>query len=110
MDASKDNKSNKTKKERMKTVSINVTKIDKSALYEGKNGKYLSLVLFDNKDGVDQYGNSGFVTQDIGKERREAGQRGSIIGNWKETGQAKPQQAAHNSSPTQAEDHDDIPF
>jgi hypothetical protein len=94
----------------MKTLNINVTKIDKSALYEGKNGKYLSLVLFDNKDGVDQYGNSGFVTQDIGKERREAGERGPIIGNWKETGQAKPQQAATNSSPAYDEDHSDIPF
>jgi hypothetical protein len=94
----------------MKTVNLNCSKIDKSALYEGKNGKYLSLVLFDNKDGLDQYGNSGFVTQDIGKERREAGERGPIIGNWKETGQAKPQQTAPVSSPTHAEDHDDIPF
>ena len=94
----------------MKTVSINVTKIDKSDLYEGKNGKYLSLVLFDNRDGVDQYGNAGFVTQDIGKVRREAGERGPIIGNWKETGQSKPQQASQSSAPTHAEDHDDIPF
>jgi hypothetical protein len=94
----------------MKTVNLNCSKIDKSALYEGKNGKYLSLVLFDNKDGVDQYGNAGFVTQDIGKERREAGERGPIIGNWKETGPAKPQQAAPSIAPTQAEDHDDIPF
>lgn len=94
----------------MKTLNINCSKIDKSALYEGKNGKYLSLVLFDNKDGVDQYGNAGFVCQDIGKERREAGERGPIIGNWKDTGQAKPQQVAHSSAPTQAEDHDDIPF
>jgi hypothetical protein len=94
----------------MKTLNINVTKIDKSALYEGKNGKYLSLVLFDNKDGVDQWGNSGFVTQDIGKERREAGERGPIIGNWKETGQAKPQQTAPVSAPAYDEDHEDIPF
>jgi hypothetical protein len=94
----------------MKTLNINVTKIDKSALYEGKNGKYLSLVLFDNKDGLDQYGNSGFVTQDIGKERREAGERGPIIGNWKETGQTKPQQTAPISSPAYDEDHSDIPF
>lgn len=94
----------------MKTLNINVTKIDKSALYEGKSGKYLNLVLFDNKDGLDQYGNSGFVTQDIGKERRETGERGPIIGNWKETGQPKPQQVAHSSAHTHAEDHDDIPF
>ena len=94
----------------MKTLNINCSKIDKSALYEGKNGKYLSLVLFDNKDGVDQYGNSGFVTQHIGKERRLAGERGPIIGNWKETGWDLPQQTAPVSSPTHAEDHEDIPF
>jgi len=95
----------------MKTVNLNCSKIDKSALYEGKNGKYLSLVLFDNRDGVDQYGNAGFVTQDIGKERREAGERGPIIGNWKETGPAKPQQAAPSSSTGSGDDHDDtIPF
>jgi hypothetical protein len=35
----------------MRTANINVTKIDKTALYEGKNGKYLSLVFFDNKEG-----------------------------------------------------------
>ena len=96
----------------MKTLNINVTKIDKSAIYEGKNGKYVSLVLFENKEGRDQYGNDGFVTQDIGKDRRLAGERGPIIGNWKEMGDAKPVQAAQ---PAQAQsavdaDGDDIPF
>lgn len=74
----------------MRTANINVTRIDKSALYEGKNGKYLSLVFFDNKDGPDQFGNDGFVTQDIGKERRMAGEKGPIIGNWKEVGTKSP--------------------
>ena len=60
----------------MKTIRINVTKIDKSAIYEGKNGKYVDLVMFENREGEDQYGNLGFVTQDIGKERRLAGERG----------------------------------
>jgi hypothetical protein len=96
----------------MKTLNINVTKIDKSAIYEGKNGKYVSLVLFENKEGRDQYGNDGFVTQDIGKDRRLAGERGPIIGNWKEMGDVKPAQAAQ---PAQTQsvvdaDGDDIPF
>ena len=100
----------------MKTVKINVTKIDKSALFEGKNGKYLDLVLFDNKGGVDQYGNHGFVTQDIGKQRREAGERGPIIGNWKEVGGFVPQQptrheqAKVNAYQPQDDDNDEIPF
>jgi len=67
----------------MQTIKINVSKIDKDALYQGKNGKYLDLVLFENKDGVDQYSNDGFVVQDLPKSRRDAGERGPIIGNWK---------------------------
>ena len=110
----------------MITLNINATKIDKSALYEGKNGKYLNLVLFDNRDGPDQYGNNGFVTQDIGKERREAGERGPIIGNWKhvetrstsQNGAKPPTQDKHNTAKanayqpetTQDDADDEIPF
>lgn len=97
----------------MRTANINVTKIDKSALYEGKNGKYLSHVFFDNKDGPDQFGNDGFVTQDLGKERRMAGEKGPIIGNWKEVGTKSPTTAPvrqESSVIVSMEDHSDIPF
>jgi hypothetical protein len=101
----------------MKTLKINCSKIDKSALFEGKNGKYLDLVLFENKGGVDQYGNHGFVTQDIGRERREAGERGPIIGNWKEVGGFVPQQPTQHEQAKQNAyqphldaDGDEIPF
>jgi hypothetical protein len=94
----------------MKTININVTKIDKSALYEGKNGKYLSLVLFDNKDGRDQYGNDGFVTQDLGKERRMASEKGPILGNWKEMDAAQkpaPEPAPKQEAVKLNDDEDD---
>lgn len=100
----------------MKTIRINVTKIDKSAIYEGKNGKYVDLVLFENRDGEDQYGNLGFVTQDIGKDRRLAGERGPIIGNWKEIGacSAPPpkeiQESASMEGVAASESDDDVPF
>jgi hypothetical protein len=100
----------------MKTIKINVSKIDKSAIYEGKNGKYVDLVLFENRDGEDQYGNLGFVTQDIGKDRRLAGERGPIIGNWKEIGGAasqppkQAQESAKSADVPRDEDGDDIPF
>lgn len=67
----------------MQRLSIDVTKIDKAALYKGTKGTYLNLTLMDNRDGEDQYGNHGFIVQDIGKERREAGEKGAILGNWK---------------------------
>jgi hypothetical protein len=99
----------------MQTIKINVSKIDKTALFPGKNGKYLDLVLFENKAGPDDYGNDGFVTQDIGKARREAGERGPILGNWKRL-QPKSQSAPQPTAPPKhdpfyADDDDsDIPF
>lgn len=65
-------------------VNIDVTKLDKSAFHEGKKGKYADLTLMTNRDGRDQYGNDGFVVQDLGKERRQAGEKGAILGNWKD--------------------------
>jgi hypothetical protein len=94
----------------MRTANINVTKIDKTALYAGKNGKYLNIVFFDNKDGLDQFGNNGFVTQDIGKERRLAGERGPIIGNWKWDEAPKVQATPAAVSHEEAGMDDDIPF
>lgn len=88
-------------------ININVSKIDKSAIVPGKNGKYMDLILIENKDGKDQYGNDGFVTQGISKERRDAGERGPIVGNWKRL------VSRSNVQPVQGEAivfEDDIPF
>jgi hypothetical protein len=94
----------------MRTAKINVSKIDKSALFDGKAGKYLDLAFFENKDGTDQYGNDGFVTQDIGKERRLAGERGPIIGNWRETETQRPAAPKPQQPAIVEDDGDDIPF
>jgi hypothetical protein len=107
----------------MITLSINVTKLDKDAISKHKNGgKYLSLTLFDNKNGVDQYGHHGFVVQDLGKERRDAGERSQIIGNWKQVGGYIKEQRQHQQSNVggymnqpkgilqQEEEEEEIPF
>jgi len=65
------------------TLKIDVTKISKPDLYQGKKGLYLDAVLWENRDGQSQYGDDGFITQGISKEKRDAGERGPIIGNWK---------------------------
>jgi len=83
----------------MQTLNINTSKIDKSALYDGKQGKYLNLTLMENRDGTDQYGNDGFIVQDLGKDRRLAGEKGPIIGNWKHVGQTSSGRATGHSSP-----------
>ena len=74
-------------------LNLNVEKIDKSALFKGTKGTYLDLTMFENRDGTDQYGNDGFVVQDIGKERRLAGEKGPILGNFKNMDQAPAPQS-----------------
>jgi len=39
------------------TATINVSKLDKSAFFTGKNGTYCTLILFENAQ-ADQYGNT----------------------------------------------------
>lgn len=70
----------------MIAIKIDVLKIDKTLLFKGAKGTYLNITLKDNRDGEDQYGNLGFVTQDVSADDRKAGVKGPIIGNWKEVG------------------------
>ena len=96
----------------MIAINIDVKKIDKAALFTGKKGTYLNMTLMENREGVDQYGNEGFIVQDIGMARRQAGERGAILGNWKTVKPAQAPQAPAPQAP-QADDEDDesfIPF
>lgn len=101
---------------KLTTVKINVSKILKEHLYAGKNGKYLDLALIENRDGPDQYGNDGFVTQSVSKEARQRGEKGPIIGNFKriDTDAGKQAQAKPASKidphPDDQPAEDDVPF
>lgn len=94
-------------------LSIDVTKIDKARLYEGKKGKYLTATTFVDLDNVDQYDNNGFIAEKVSKDEQEAGTKGTILGNvkvfWKGEGQAKPQGKPQPSSSFE-DDLSDIPF
>jgi hypothetical protein len=91
------------------SIRIDVTKIDKSALYPGQKGKYLDAIVYIN-DQTDQHGQYGGIQQDLGKEAREAGRK-NYIGNvrkvWDDAPQAKPPvpKMADNR-----DDTDDLPF
>ena len=90
-----------------------MSKIDKSELYKGAKGTYCDMTLMENRDGEDQYGNHGFIVQNLSKERREAGEKGPIIGNWKHVGQTKPRTVMPKPNPTADaidEELDDLPF
>lgn len=93
----------------MTKLNINVIKIDKTAIYKGKNGngKYLNLVLFENRGGKDQYGNDGFIVQELSKEQREAGNKGPIVGSWK---RFEPLNQTPIKRDDEQNEDDEIPF
>ena len=61
-----------------------------------KGAHNLTLTLMDNKQGRDQYDQDGFCTVDVGKDRRLAGERGPILGNWSDLNRNNPQQGNRN--------------
>lgn len=93
-------------------LKIDVTKIDKKHIYHGAKGKYLELVVMENRDGPGKYGDTHMVVQGVTKEARDAGERGAILGNGKMTGQpqrqAEPRREDRQSNDWQ--DNDQIPF
>jgi hypothetical protein len=88
---------------------IDVTKIDKSLLYQGAKGTYLNGVFFENKNGPGEYGDDGFIVQDVSKEQREQGIKGPIIGNWRHI-QTKTAPVPKPVTAASTAEDDDIPF
>ena len=95
---------------------IDVTLIDKTGLFVGKakaDGrvpKYLDCALHENMDGPDKFGNDGFITQSLSKERRDAGERGPIIGNWRDTDRKAGRAKTSPSATSADDDKDPLPF
>lgn len=104
-------------------VSIDLTKIPKEKIYNGKKGKYVSLVVSINDD-LDKFGNQGSVIIEQTKEERENKESKSYVGNarvlWTngEIEKITPPDAnqgapSHNQQPQQqpqAAFDDDLPF
>ena len=63
-------------------TSIDLTKIPKDKIYEGKKGKYLPITVTIN-DEVDQFGNQGPVVVSQSKEERDAKTEKVYLGNVK---------------------------
>ena len=69
----------------MISLKIDVTKIDKSKLFQGKQGTYLDAVLIETPNN--QYGDSHMIVQSVSKEERDQGIKGAILGNARTFGQ-----------------------
>ena len=94
------------------SLKINTSQIDMNRLFAGAKGNYLDCTIFVDLAELDQYGNSGMVTQDVSKDEKAQGVKGNILGNgkvfWVEGGQAPqqagqaPQQGFQQAPPQQA--------
>tara|TARA_B100001057_G_scaffold167587_1_gene168304 strand:+ start:773 stop:1126 length:354 start_codon:yes stop_codon:yes gene_type:complete len=103
------------------SIKLDVTKIDKSKLFQGQKGTYLDAQVFIDIDELDQYGNSGMITQAVSKEEKQQGVKGNILGNvkvfWKDQQQApqqnrppQPQQAPQCAPQQQAPQYNEPPM
>jgi hypothetical protein len=102
----------------MITLSIDLAKVDKSRIKtvtkkNGETAKFLNLILVENRDGVDQYGNHGFCSESVSLEERKAGTKGTILGNYvirEQKEQAPREQAPLKDVVASIEEDDDLPF
>lgn len=94
------------------TLKVDVTKLDKSRFFHGKNGAvYCDLVLFEHAGEYDD----GFVKQSQTREERERGEKMPIIGNFRlpktQGSRSAPGKAPPARPQAPANDgDDDIPF
>ena len=95
----------------MISIKIDVTKINKSRLYVGAKGTYLNCTLIDTPNS--EYGDY-MIVEETTKEEREAGTKGTILGNGKIIKPKQPtpsvqQQYQAESDPNQG-GGDPLPF
>ena len=94
-------------------LNIDGTKIDKARLHKGAKGTYANFTLL-LRDEIDQYGNDGMIVEDVSKEERESGKKGTILGNAKIMGkqsQPAPQKpASKHHSTVDVGEGEDFPF
>lgn len=64
-------------------IKLTKEKLKQELFFKGTKGTYIDLTLLENKNGTDEYGNDFMCVQDVGKERRAAGEKGPIVGNAK---------------------------
>jgi hypothetical protein len=97
--------------------NINLSKLDKSKIYEGKKGKYYPVTVVINNE-IGEYGDSGYIMTEQTKEQREAKEQKSYLGNVKviwTDGQNvstadKPMQAAMQMQQPAQTEEPDLPF
>lgn len=81
------------------SVSVDLSKLDKSKIIAGKNGaKYYNLQVF-TFDKKDQYNNDAAVCEPQTKEQREAKEKKVYLGNGRVVWGGTSQQSASTPAP-----------
>ena len=91
------------------SVSIDVTKINKSELITGEKGTYLNLTVSIN-DSPDRFGNTVSAWQSQTKEQREAKIDRVFLGNGKVIFDSEGRQQAPQVQQQVQEEQSDLPF
>jgi hypothetical protein len=94
-------------------LKLNCSAISKPHLFKGAKGVYLDVTLIETP--ADKYGNDFVAVQDLGKEARERGEKGPILGNAKVYApraktEAKTAAPSAQTRPAQEKTEDPIPF
>jgi len=82
-------------------LKVDVRKIDKTRLYKGEKGTYLTMTAFVDLDNQDQYGNNGMITH----AKLEGEDRAPILGNSKVFWSDGQQQQQQRPAPRQQPQH-----
>jgi len=88
-------------------ISVNLSKIPKDKITTSKTGeKWINLILWENKDGVDKFGNTHSLT--VSKTKEEKDQPNVYVGNGKDS--SVQATTAPNEIGKSDNDYDDLPF
>ena len=96
-------------------TSIDLTKIPKDKIYQGKKGKYLPITITLNNE-PDQFGNQGPVVVEQTKDERDAKAEKTYLGNvkvvWTDGNNVDTAPRDNNSAPAAAPAavEEDLPF
>ena len=86
-------------------ISVNLSKLPKDKITTSKTGeKWINLILWENKDGVDKFGNTHALS--VSKTKEEKDQPNVYVGNGKDSNVVVPPTAIGKSD----SDNSDLPF
>jgi len=90
------------------SASIDLNKIDKSKITEGKNGAKYYNILISVNDEKNQFGQDVSISENQSKEERDGGAKKNYLGNgktiWSGSTKSKPAGVSEHSK------NDDLPF